>query len=139
MFLNLETWEKQSIFICYISNISKLQRTLKITRMFLGFNSQSFTKNQVKLIVFSWLPARQKFYFFTENSWLFFKTEQLRQIFVTSFYLLFVLSNQIEKMKLFKGRHSVCYLRLLSFLLSFFYTLTWDILIMSAFLKIKSL
>ena len=135
MFLNLETWGKQSIFICYISNISKLQRTLKITRMFLGFNSQSFTKNQVKLIVFSWLPARQKFYFFTENSWLFFKTEQLRQIFVTSFYLLFVLSNQIEKMKLFKGRHSVGYLRYMAF----FYTLTWDILRMNVFLKVKSL
>ena len=135
MFLNLETWGKQSIFICYISNISKLQRTLKITRMFLGFNSQSFTKNQVKLIVFSWLPARQKFYFFTENSWLFFKTEQLRQIFVTSFYLLFVLSNQIEKMKLFKGRHSVGYLRYMEF----FYTLTLGILRMTVFLKVKSL
>ena len=135
MFLNLETWGKQSIFICYISNISKLQRTLKITRMFLGFNSQSFTKNQVKLIVFSWLPARQKFYFFTENSWLFFKTEQLRQIFVTSFYLLFVLSNHIEKMKLFKGRHSVGYLRYMEF----FYTLTLDILRMTVFLKVKSL
>ena len=135
MFLNLAKWGKQSIFICYISNISKLQRTLKITRMFLGFTSQCFHKKSVKSIVFSWLATRQKFYFFSENSWLFFKSEQLRQIFVTSFYLLFVLSNQIEKMKLFKGRHSVGYLRYMAF----FYTLTWDILRMSVFLKVKSL
>ena len=79
--------------------------------------------------MFSWRAARQKFYIFSENSSLFFKSEQLRQIFVTSFYLLFVLSNQIEKMKLFKGRHSVGYLRYMAF----FYTLTWDILRMSVF------
>ena len=79
------------------------------------------------MIVFSWFAARQKFSFFSENSWLFFKSEQLCQIFVTSFYLLFVLSSQIETIKLFKGRHSVCYLRYMAF----FYTFTWDILRMS--------
>ena len=103
--------------------------------MFLGFTSQCFHKKSVKSIVFSWLATRQKFYFFSENSWLFFKSEQLRQIFVTSFYLLFVLSSQIETIKLFKGRHSVCYLRYMAF----FSTLTWDILRISVFLKVKSL
>ena len=83
--------------------------------------------------MFSWLTAPHKFSFFSENSWVLFKSEQLRQIFVTSFYLLFVLSNHIEQMKLFKGRHSVGYLRYMAF----FYALAWDILRMSV--KVKSL
>ena len=131
--MNLKTRWKQSIFIYYISNILKLQRTLKIARMFLGFTSQSFHKKSVKIDCVFLTCSSSKFYIFSENSSLFFKSEQLRQIFVTSFYLLFVLSNQIEKMKLFKGRHSVGYLRYMAF----FYTLTWDI--MSVFLKVKSL
>ena len=93
-----------------------------------------FTKNQAQSLVFSWFAACQKLYFFSEKSWLFFKSEQLRQIFVTSFYLLFVLSSQIEKMTLFKGRHSRY--------MTFFYTrnlYTWEILRVSVFLKVKVL
>ena len=92
------------------------------------------TKNQAQSLVFSWFAARQKLYFFSKKSWLFLKSEQLRQIFVTSFYLLFVLWSQIEKMTLFKGRHSRY--------MAFFYMRNlykWEILRMSVFLNVKVL
>ena len=135
VFKSWDTRKTIDIYLLYFKYL-KIIKNFKNREDDFGFYEPVFSrKNQVKSIVFSWHAARQKFYFFSENSWLFFKREQLRQIFVASFYLLFVLSNQIEKMKLFKGRHSVGYLRYMEF----FYTLTLDILRMTVFLKVKSL
>ena len=103
-------------------------------RCFWVLPASLLTKNQAQSLVFSGFAARQKLYFFSKKSWLFLKSEQLRQIFVTSFYLLFVLWSQIEKMTLFKGRHSRY--------MAFFYTRNlykWEILRMSVLLKVKVL
>ena len=96
-FASWDTRKTIGIFY-YISNISKLRRTSKLARMFLGFTSQSFHKKTGTTdSVFLNCTLSKTFFFFQKRVGFSWKVNKVCQIFVTLFYLLCVLSNQIKK------------------------------------------
>ena len=121
-FASWDTRKTIGIFY-YISIISKLRRTLKLRECFWVLPASLFTRKQVQLIVFFWIAPCQKLFFFSEKSWLFFKSEQsLSNICDFILFTLCTIKSDKKKWRFLKEDIQIGYLQYMAF----FYTLTWE-------------